>query len=42
MLWSDPPDEPPQELRDAEAMLRRAGWMLAVVALVAMIIVLGR
>ncbi|MFG2193194.1 morphogenic membrane protein MmpB [Streptomyces sp. NPDC048639] len=42
MLWSDPPDETPQELRDTEAMLRRAGWVLAVVALVVMIIVLGR
>ncbi|MEU6081388.1 hypothetical protein [Streptomyces sp. NPDC047108] len=42
MLWSDPPDEPPQELRDAVAKLRRVGWVLAVVALVTMMIVLGR
>ncbi|GAA3048120.1 hypothetical protein GCM10020000_30400 [Streptomyces olivoverticillatus] len=24
MLWSDPSDEPPEELREAQAMLRRA------------------
>ncbi|MEV0275602.1 hypothetical protein AB0I22_04360 [Streptomyces sp. NPDC050610] len=30
MLWSDPPEEPPQELRDAQAMLHRAGIVLAV------------
>ena len=25
MLWSDPENEPPKELRDVQAMLRRAG-----------------
>lgn len=30
MLWSDPPDEPPEEMREAQAMLRRAMLMLAV------------
>ncbi|MEU1378412.1 MULTISPECIES: morphogenic membrane protein MmpB [Streptomyces] len=30
MLWSDPSDEPPEELREAQAMLRRAGVVLAV------------
>ncbi|WP_414720419.1 morphogenic membrane protein MmpB [Streptomyces sp.] len=30
MLWSDPADEPPEELRAAQARLRRAGWLLAV------------
>ncbi|MEV4441801.1 hypothetical protein AB0K09_22870 [Streptomyces sp. NPDC049577] len=30
MLWSDPSDEPPEELREAQAMLRRAGIVLAV------------
>ncbi|MDT3400164.1 hypothetical protein RKE29_26690 [Streptomyces sp. B1866] len=29
MLWSDPPDEPPEELYRAQAMLRRAGAVLA-------------
>ncbi|MFD8148828.1 morphogenic membrane protein MmpB [Streptomyces sp. NPDC059708] len=23
MLWSDPKDEPPKDMRDAQAMLRR-------------------
>ncbi|MGP4004811.1 morphogenic membrane protein MmpB [Streptomyces sp. 8N706] len=40
MLWSDPSDEPSKELRDAEAMLRRAGWVLAV-AMVVLMLVLG-
>lgn len=31
MLWSDPPDEPPQELRSAQAQLRRLRWVLLVV-----------
>ncbi|GAA1500450.1 morphogenic membrane protein MmpB [Streptomyces synnematoformans] len=35
MLWSDPPDEPDEELRAAERQLRRAGWLLALAALVA-------
>ncbi|WP_281289727.1 morphogenic membrane protein MmpB [Streptomyces piniterrae] len=30
MLWSDPPDEPPEELREAQAKLRRMGVVLAV------------
>ncbi|MGP3927564.1 morphogenic membrane protein MmpB [Streptomyces sp. 8N616] len=34
MLWSDPTDEPPEELRQAEAMLRRAGWVLAVAVII--------
>lgn len=40
MLWSDPPDEPPEDLRAAEAMLRRAGLVLAL-AMVALMLVLG-
>ncbi|MFD5429289.1 morphogenic membrane protein MmpB [Streptomyces sp. NPDC127084] len=39
MLWSDPKDEPPQELRDMEAMLRRAGVLLALVMIIGMIVV---
>ncbi len=35
MLWSDPEDEPPEELRTAQAMLRRLGWVLAVAVVVA-------
>ncbi|WBB63524.1 hypothetical protein O7599_13800 [Streptomyces sp. WMMC500] len=36
MLWSDPPDEPDAELRAAERRLRRAGWLLALAAVVTM------
>lgn len=38
MLWSDPEDEPPKELRDMQAMLRRAGLVLALAMVVAMIV----
>ncbi|MFE2595047.1 morphogenic membrane protein MmpB [Streptomyces sp. NPDC057617] len=38
MLWSDPKNEPPQELRDAQSMLRRAGVLLALAVVVAMIV----
>ncbi|GAA2305018.1 hypothetical protein OHT20_14230 [Streptomyces caniferus] len=41
MLWSDPPDEPPEELRDVQAKLRRMGIVLAVVAVVMMLLLLG-
>ncbi|WP_302852286.1 morphogenic membrane protein MmpB [Streptomyces sp. TRM64462] len=36
MLWSDPDDEAPEEMRATQAMLRRAGVLLAVAMLVAM------
>ncbi|MET8611362.1 MULTISPECIES: morphogenic membrane protein MmpB [Streptomyces] len=36
MLWSDPDDEPPKELRDAQDMLRRLGVLMAVVVILAM------
>ncbi|CAM5544497.1 hypothetical protein AB0M94_17765 [Streptomyces xanthochromogenes] len=39
MLWSDPKNEPPKELRDAQAMMRRAGLFLALAMVVAMIVV---
>ncbi|MFD8545154.1 morphogenic membrane protein MmpB [Streptomyces sp. NPDC059649] len=42
MLWSDPPDEPPEELRDAQAKLRRLGIVLAVAAVVLMIMLAER
>ncbi|MEK8171211.1 hypothetical protein NKH77_22180 [Streptomyces sp. M19] len=38
MLWSDRPDEPPEEMREAQAMLRRAGGVLAVLILVSLIL----
>ncbi|MER6839554.1 morphogenic membrane protein MmpB [Streptomyces platensis] len=41
MLWSDPPDEPPEELRDVQAKLRRMGIVLAVVAVVLMALLTG-
>ncbi|MFE1765762.1 morphogenic membrane protein MmpB [Streptomyces angustmyceticus] len=42
MLWSDPPDEPPEELRDVQAKLRRMGIVVAVVAVVMMLLLTGR
>lgn len=30
MLWSDRPDEPPEEFRRAQRTLRRAGLVMAV------------
>ncbi|MEU5287829.1 hypothetical protein N7925_12310 [Streptomyces sp. CA-278952] len=36
MLWSDPENEPPKELRDAQDMMRRVGVLLALSMLVAM------
>ncbi|MGK5631741.1 morphogenic membrane protein MmpB [Streptomyces sp. URMC 123] len=40
MLWSDPPQEPPEEMRQAQAMLRRVGTVI-VVALVVLMFVIG-
>ncbi|WP_302186017.1 morphogenic membrane protein MmpB [Streptomyces sp. AC550_RSS872] len=40
MLWSDPENEPPKELRDMQEMLRRLGVLLAL-AMVLTLIVLG-
>ncbi|WP_263981877.1 morphogenic membrane protein MmpB [Streptomyces naphthomycinicus] len=40
MLWSDPEDEPPKELRDAQDMLRRLGLLMAL-AMVLIMIVIG-
>ncbi|MGW7368941.1 morphogenic membrane protein MmpB [Streptomyces sp. NPDC054841] len=39
MLWSDPENEPPQEMRDMQAMMRRAGILLAIAMIVAMFVV---
>ncbi|MFY4721564.1 morphogenic membrane protein MmpB [Streptomyces sp. LaBMicrA B280] len=38
MLWSDPDDEPPKELRDAQDMLRRLGVIMAVAVTAAMVV----
>ncbi|MFE1292311.1 morphogenic membrane protein MmpB [Streptomyces sp. NPDC058751] len=39
MLWSDPENEPPDELRDMQEMLRRLGVLLALAMVVAMVLV---
>ena len=38
MLWSDPENEPPKELRDMQDMLRRLGLFLALAMVLAMIV----
>lgn len=38
MLWSDPRDEPPRELRTAQAMLRRLSWLLPVAVVIAVLL----
>ncbi|MET9520064.1 hypothetical protein [Streptomyces sp. NPDC002994] len=38
MLWSDPENEPPKELREAQAMLRRMGVLLALAMVLAMFV----
>ncbi|MDN3029565.1 hypothetical protein [Streptomyces sp. S.PB5] len=38
MLWSDPENEPPEELRDMQDMLRRLGLFLALAMVLAMIV----
>ncbi|WP_394431070.1 morphogenic membrane protein MmpB [Streptomyces sp. SGAir0957] len=37
MLWSDPENEPPEELRETQAMLRRAGLVLALAVFLVML-----
>ncbi|WP_371235692.1 morphogenic membrane protein MmpB [Streptomyces pimonensis] len=39
MLWSDPENEPPKELRDAQAMLRRLGVLMALAMVLAMLVI---
>ncbi|MFG2757582.1 morphogenic membrane protein MmpB [Streptomyces wuyuanensis] len=39
MLWSDPENEPPQEMRDMQAMMRRAGILLALAMIIGMFVV---
>ncbi|MEV0635405.1 hypothetical protein AB0I77_10640 [Streptomyces sp. NPDC050619] len=38
MLWSDPENEPPKELRETQIMLRRLGIFLALAMVLAMIV----
>ncbi|WP_258055984.1 morphogenic membrane protein MmpB [Streptomyces sp. Ru62] len=38
MLWSDPDNEPPKDLRDAQDMLRRLGLLVALAMVLFMII----
>ncbi|GAA2892009.1 hypothetical protein GCM10011428_00670 [Streptomyces violaceus] len=39
MLWSDPENEPPEELRDMQDMLRRLSVLLALAMVLAMIVI---
>ena len=39
MLWSDPPDEPPEELREVQAKLRRMGIVLATAIMVGTLVI---
>ncbi|WP_306186192.1 MULTISPECIES: morphogenic membrane protein MmpB [unclassified Streptomyces] len=39
MLWSDPENEPPKELRDMQAMLRRLGVLVALAMVLAMFVI---
>ncbi|WP_277328012.1 hypothetical protein [Streptomyces sp. JH14] len=38
MLWSDPENKPPKELRDAQDMMRRVGLVLACAMVIAMFV----
>ncbi|MDO0935902.1 hypothetical protein QQY66_31005 [Streptomyces sp. DG2A-72] len=39
MLWSDPENEPPEELRETQQMLRRLGFLMALAMLLAMLVI---
>jgi len=39
MLWSDPENEPPKELRDMQNMLRRLGLLMALAMVLAMVVI---
>nr|WP_281425715.1 hypothetical protein [Streptomyces corallincola] len=39
MLWSDPGDEPPKDMRETVSMLRRLGLVMAVTMVLAMIVI---
>ncbi|MFD5894288.1 MULTISPECIES: morphogenic membrane protein MmpB [unclassified Streptomyces] len=38
MLWSDPENEPPKDMRDMQAMMRRAGVILALAMVLGMLV----
>lgn len=38
MLWSDPRDEPPKEMRATLAMLRRLCWLLPVIVIASFVL----
>ncbi|MFJ4782949.1 morphogenic membrane protein MmpB [Streptomyces sp. NPDC088794] len=38
MLWSDPKNEPPDDLRELQETLRRLGLFLALAMIIAMIV----
>ncbi|WP_285440370.1 morphogenic membrane protein MmpB [Streptomyces sp. ISL-43] len=40
MLWSDPEDEPPKDMREAQAMVRRM-TVVVVIAMIVVVYVLG-
>ena len=39
MLWSDPENEPPEELREMQVRLRRLGVLMALAMVVAMLVI---
>ncbi|MEV5267153.1 morphogenic membrane protein MmpB [Streptomyces werraensis] len=39
MLWSDPENKPPKELRDTQEMLRRLGVLMALAMVVTMLVI---
>ncbi|WP_431999050.1 morphogenic membrane protein MmpB [Streptomyces fungicidicus] len=39
MLWSDPDNEPPEDLRDTQNMLRRLGVLVALAMVFAMLVI---
>ncbi|MEV0982720.1 hypothetical protein [Streptomyces sp. NPDC049915] len=39
MLWSDPENEPPKELREMQEKLRRLGVLMALAMVLAMIVI---
>jgi hypothetical protein len=39
MLWSEPENEPPEELRDTQEMLRRLGVLVAMAMVLAMLVI---
>lgn len=38
MLWSDPENDPPKDMREMQAKMRRAGVLLALAMVVAMLV----